>query len=103
VFVGLFAAFVPGNVAGDMTSIGTLFAFVLVCVGVFVMRRTHPNVPRPFKVPLYQVVTVLGVLVCGAMIFGLGAENWIRLAVWMAIGFLIYFLYGKRNSKLNKK
>lgn len=102
-FVGLFAAFVPGSVAGDMTSIGTLFAFVLVCIGVFVMRRTHPNAPRPFKVPFYWVICGLGVVVCGAMIAGLGPENWIRLLIWMAIGFVIYFAYGKRNSRLNKK
>jgi APA family basic amino acid/polyamine antiporter len=102
VFVGLFAAFVPGDIVGDMTSIGTLFAFMLVCAGVWIMRVKRPELPRQFKTPLVPLVPILGMIVCGAMIFGLGWTNWLRLAVWMAIGFAIYFLYSKRNSKLHK-
>ncbi|MDX1909401.1 MAG: amino acid permease [Bacteroidia bacterium] len=103
VFVGLFAAFIPGNVVGDMTSIGTLFAFVLVSLGVIVMRRTHPDAPRPFKTPLVPVVPILGAGFCLLMIYGLGAENWMRLIVWLLIGFGIYFGYSRRHSKLNTK
>ncbi len=102
VFVGFFAALIPGDVVGDMTSIGTLFAFVLVCIGVLVMRVKMPDFPRPFKTPLVPVVPILGVLVCLAMILGLGWENWARLIVWLAIGFAIYFGYSYNNSKLNK-
>lgn len=99
-FVGLFAAFVPGDVVGDMTSIGTLFAFVLVSLGVILMRRSDPHANRPFRTPLVPVVPVLGAMVCGAMIFGLGIENWIRLGVWLAIGFVIYFGYSRKNAKI---
>jgi APA family basic amino acid/polyamine antiporter len=102
VFVGLFAAFVPGDIVGDMTSIGTLFAFILVCAGVIIMRKTDPNAVRGFKTPLVPLVPILGMLVCGAMIFGLGLPNWIRLFVWLLIGFVIYFGYSRKNSKLNK-
>jgi APA family basic amino acid/polyamine antiporter len=101
VFVGLFAAFVPEDIVGDMTSIGTLFAFILVCAGVIIMRKTDPNAVRGFKTPLVPVVPILGIIVCGAMIFGLGAPNWIRLLVWLLIGFVIYFGYSRKNSKLN--
>lgn len=101
IFVGFFAAFVPGDVAGDMTSIGTLFAFILVCIGVIIMRKKEPNMPRDFKTPLVPLVPILGVIVCGAMIYGLGAANWIRLIVWMAIGFVIYFAYSYKHSNLH--
>ena len=101
-FVGVFATFLPGDVVGDMTSIGTLFAFVLVCIGVIVMRKTSPETPRPFKTPLVPLVPILGIIVCLAMIAGLGWENWTRLFVWLAIGFAIYFGYSVKKSKLNK-
>ena len=100
--VGIFAAFVPGDIVGDMTSIGTLFAFILVSIGVIIMRKTNPDTPRPFKTPLVPLIPILGVLVCGFMIFGLGEENWIRLIVWLAIGFVIYFGYSRKHSKINK-
>lgn len=102
VFVGLFAAFVPGDIVGDMTSIGTLFAFILVCAGVIIMRKTDPDVPRPFKTPLVPLVPIAGIIVCLAMIYGLGEANWLRLAAWLAIGFVIYFGYSVKRSKLNK-
>ncbi|MFH0895881.1 MAG: amino acid permease [Bacteroidota bacterium] len=102
VFVGIFASFVPQDIVGDMTSIGTLFAFILVCIGVLVMRKTNPEIPRQFKTPFVPVVPILGVIVCGAMVYGLGWANWSRLLAWMAIGFIIYFAYSIRKSKLNK-
>ncbi|MCX6258897.1 MAG: amino acid permease [Bacteroidia bacterium] len=100
VFVGLFASFVPGDIVGDMTSIGTLFAFILVCAGVWIMRRTNPQLERQFKTPFVPWVPILGIIVCGAMIFGLGWANWLRLGVWMLIGFIFYFSYGIKKSKL---
>ena len=92
----------PGNIVGDMTSIGTLFAFVLVCISVIVPRKTEPDMKREFKTPFVPFVPILGVLVCFAMIYGLGWTNWLHLGVWLLIGLGIYFLYGRKNSKLNK-
>jgi basic amino acid/polyamine antiporter, APA family len=100
IICGIFAAFVPGDVVGEMTSIGTLFAFMLVCAGVWIMRKKHPEVPRGFKTPAVGLVAILGILVCGAMIFGLGWTNWLRLGVWLAIGLIIYFGYSRYHSKL---
>jgi basic amino acid/polyamine antiporter, APA family len=100
VLVGAFAAFVPGDIVGDMTSIGTLFAFILVCVAVIILRKTDPNLPRQFKTPFVPLVPILGIIVCAAMIFGLGWTNWLRLFGWLAIGFVIYFAYSAKKSKL---
>lgn len=100
VVVGAFAAFVPGDIVGDMTSIGTLFAFMLVCTAVIILRKTDPDMPRSFTTPLVPVVPILGILVCGAMIFGLGWTNWLRLIGWLVVGFIIYFTYSKNHSKL---
>lgn len=100
VFTALFAAFIPDDIVGEMTSIGTLFAFMLVCAGVWIMRVRRPDIPRGFTVPALPVVAVLGILVCGAMIYGLGWVNWMRLIVWLAIGFIFYFGYGIKHSKL---
>lgn len=102
VMVGLFAAFVPGSVAGDLTSFGTLFAFVLVCAGVWIMRVKAPNLERPFRTPIAPVVSILGVLICTAMIIALDVETLKVAGYWMAAGLVIYFLYGKRHSKLNQ-
>ena len=99
-FVGCFAAFIPGNVAGDLTSIGTLFAFVLVCLGIWVMRRNDPDRPRPFKTPLVPLVPILGIIVCSAMIYSLDNRTLLSAFVWMIFGLIIYFAYSKRNSKL---
>ena len=98
--VSAFGGFVPEDVVGDMTSIGTLFAFVLVCIAVMVLRRQNRETPRPFKAPGVPVTPILGVLVCGAMIASEGWENWVRLLVWLLIGFVIYFSYGARHSKV---
>ena len=100
VFTGLFAAFLPEDIVGEMTSIGTLFAFILVCAGVWIMRRRRPDLERGFTVPALPVVATLGIIVCGAMIYGLGWTNWMRLIVWLAIGLLLYFSYGRRHSRL---
>lgn len=100
ILVGVFGGFVPGHVVGDMTSIGTLFAFVLVCIAVIILRKRNRDAQRPFKTPFVPVVPILGALVCAFMIFGEGWENWTRLIVWLAIGFAIYFGYGARHSKL---
>ncbi len=102
IIVGIFAAFVPGDIVGDMTSIGTLFAFMLVCAAVIVLRKTDPDLPRQFKTPLVPIVPILGIVVCGLMILGLGWPNWLRLIVWLLIGFIIYFSYGKKHSLVQK-
>ena len=99
IFVSLFAAFVPARVVGEMTSIGTLFAFVLVCIGVLVMRKSDPNHPRPFKTPLVPLVPILGVLTCFSMMAALPLDTWIRLMLWMAAGMVIYFVYGNKRAK----
>ena len=100
VFVSLFAAFVPARVVGEMTSIGTLFAFILVCIGVVVLRKAQPDLPRAFKTPLVPLIPILGVATCLFMMLFLPADTWIRLIVWMLIGFDIYILYGTRHSVL---
>jgi APA family basic amino acid/polyamine antiporter len=102
VFTSLFAAFIPDTVVGEMTSIGTLFAFILVCIGVWMMRVKRPELQRGFTVPALPVVASLGVIVCGAMIYGLGWTNWARLVGWLVIGFVFYFGYGVKHSKLSK-
>jgi basic amino acid/polyamine antiporter, APA family len=99
-FVSLFAAFVPARVVGEMTSIGTLFAFILVCVGVWVMRNKMPDLPRAFKTPLVPLVPILGIAVCLFMMVFLPMDTWIRLIVWMLIGMDIYLVYGAKNSHL---
>jgi basic amino acid/polyamine antiporter, APA family len=99
-FVGAFAAFVPGSVAGDLTSFGTLLAFVLVCVGILVMRRNNPDMERPFRTPFVPLVPALGILICGAMIVAIDHFTLIVAAGWMVLGLAIYFMYSQKNSKL---
>jgi APA family basic amino acid/polyamine antiporter len=103
IFVGAFASFVPGSIAGDLTSFGTLFAFVLVCIGILLMRKTNPELARPFKTPLVPLVPVLGILVCTAMIIALDAFTLKAAVVWMLVGLVVYFAYSRRNSNLNNK
>jgi APA family basic amino acid/polyamine antiporter len=101
--VSLFAAFVPATVVGEMTSIGTLLAFVLVCAGIIVLRKTQPDLPRAFKTPLVPLIPILGIVCCLFMMFSLPGDTWLRLIIWLAIGVVIYFKYGAKHSKLNKK
>ena len=100
-FTGIFAAFIPEDIVGEMTSIGTLFAFILVCAGVWIMRVSRPDLERGFRVPAVPIVSTLGIIVCGAMIYGLGWTNWMRLLVWLVIGLVFYFSYGKHHSHIN--
>jgi APA family basic amino acid/polyamine antiporter len=100
IFVCLFSGFAPIAVVGQMTSIGTLFAFVIVCAGIVIMRKTQPNLPRPFKTPFVPVVPILGVLVNLALMSGLGVSNWLRLLIWLAIGLCVFFGYSRRHSCL---
>jgi APA family basic amino acid/polyamine antiporter len=101
VFVGLFAGFIPGSLAGDLTSIGTLFAFSLVCIGVWLLRRADPTRVRPFRTPFVPLVPILGVCVCGAMIVSLDTQTQLTAFGWMLIGLLVYFGYSRAHSKLN--
>jgi len=101
VFTGIFAAFIPEDVVGEMTSIGTLFAFILVCAGIWIMRVRNPELERGFRVPAAPLVATLGIITCGAMIYGLGWTNWMRLLVWLVIGLIFYFSYGKHHSRIN--
>jgi APA family basic amino acid/polyamine antiporter len=101
-FVGAFAAFVPGHVAGDLTSFGTLFAFVLVSIGVWILRIKAPNIERPFRTPVAPVVSILGAAICLAMIVGLDSQTLKVAFGWMALGLVVYFVYSKKNSKLRQ-
>lgn len=102
VFVSLFAGFVPVSDLGHMVSIGTLFAFVLVCIGVMILRKTLPNAIRPFRTPFVPLVPIIGIVVCLYLMYSLPSESWIRLMVWMVLGVVIYFSYGKRHSKIRE-
>jgi len=99
-FISVFAGFVPIKQLGHMVSIGTLFAFCLVCIGVLLMRKKMPDVPRKFKVPLVPFVPIAGVLVCSYLMVSLEIASWIRLGIWLLLGLLIYFLYGRKNVRL---
>jgi basic amino acid/polyamine antiporter, APA family len=99
-FVSAFAAFVPARVVGEMTSIGTLFAFILVCAGIWVMRKKMPEVKRAFKTPMVPLVPILGIVTCLFMMVFLPMDTWIRLIVWMLIGMDIYLVYGAKHSHL---
>ncbi len=103
VFVSLFAGFVPVADLGHMVSIGTLFAFTLVCVGILVLRKTDPHIERPFRTPLVPFVPIAGIIVCLIMMVSLPGESWERLAIWLGLGLIIYFVYSKKHSKLNNK
>jgi len=101
-FVSIFAGFVPIKSLGHMVSIGTLFAFSLVCLGVLIMRKTKPDVRRKFKVPLVPYIPIAGILVCVYLMTSLGKESWERLFIWLFLGIIIYFFYSRKHSKLNK-
>ena len=98
--VAVSAALTPINVVAELCSIGTLFAFMIVSAGVLVLRRTRAEVKRPFKVPLYPVIPLLGIVLCGYLMFSLPLVTWLRFAVWLVVGLTIYAAYGFRHSKM---
>jgi APA family basic amino acid/polyamine antiporter len=98
VFVSLGAAFIPIDRLGNLTSIGTLFAFVVVCIGILIMRKKQPDLPRPFRTPWVPLVPILGVVVNLALMAGLGAITWAAFLIWMAVGLVIYFSYSRKRS-----
>jgi APA family basic amino acid/polyamine antiporter len=100
VVVALIAGLVPLSALAELVNIGTLFAFIVVSIGVVILRRTHPDLQRSFRVPASPVVPILAVLACGYLMLNLPVETWLRFLVWMLIGFVIYFLYGRRNSRV---
>ncbi len=100
--VALISGFTPIGIIAELTNIGTLFAFVVVAIGVFALRYTRPDLPRPFRCPAVPIVAPLAVLSCGYLMINLPVETWIRFGVWSVIGFIVYFVYSYRNSVLNK-
>ena len=99
-FVSLFAAFVPISKLGQLTSIGTLFAFVVVCIGVIIMRKTQPDLARPFKTPMVPLIPILGVCFNFLLMYSLDVITWTAFLVWMAAGLVIYFVYSRSRSHL---
>ncbi len=102
IFVSILAGFLPLRVLADLVNIGTLFAFVVVCAAVIIMRKTHPEAERPFRAPLVPLVPILGIITCTVLMFSLPEENWLRLFGWLAIGLVIYFTYGRHHSIMNR-
>jgi basic amino acid/polyamine antiporter, APA family len=102
ILIATLAAFVPLTEIVKLVNIGTLFAFVLVNIGVIILRRTRPELKRGFRVPFVPVFPIIGVLLCGYLMFDLERDTWIRFVVWLAIGFVIYFAYGRRHSLLRQ-
>jgi APA family basic amino acid/polyamine antiporter len=103
IFVATMTGLLPINFLLELTNIGTLFAFVIVCGAVLIMRKTHPDQPRPFRCPLVPIVPILGIVCCLLLMFSLPGTNWLRLFVWLIIGLCIYYFYGRHNSVLGKE
>ncbi|HZW38627.1 MAG TPA: amino acid permease [Ignavibacteriaceae bacterium] len=102
IFVSILAGLLPLRILAELVNIGTLFAFVVVCSAVLIMRRTNPNAERPFRAPLFPFVPIAGILTCLLLMFSLPEENWLRLFIWLLLGMFIYFFYGMKHSKLSK-
>jgi APA family basic amino acid/polyamine antiporter len=102
IFVALLAGFLPLRILAELVNIGTLFAFVVVCAAVLIMRKTHPEAERPFRAPLVPFVPIAGIATCLLLMLSLPGENWLRLIVWLGIGMVIYFFYGRKHSIMNK-
>jgi APA family basic amino acid/polyamine antiporter len=100
IVVAILGAFLPLRILAELTNIGTLLAFVMVCISVLIMRYTNPKAERPFRAPFGIAVPILGVMFCLLLMFSLPAQNWLRLFVWLLIGFVIYFAYGRFHSVL---
>jgi APA family basic amino acid/polyamine antiporter len=107
IYVGIIVAFIsatfPIQILGELVNIGTLLAFALVCIGVWILRRKRPELDRPFRTPLVPLVPILGVLSCMGLMATLPADTWLRLAVWLLIGLVIYFTYGRKHSHLQRE
>ncbi|HKA55331.1 MAG TPA: amino acid permease, partial [Candidatus Binatia bacterium] len=103
VVVAAVATFVPLTDLAELVNIGTLFAFVVVCAAVLIMRRTHPEAERPFRCPLVPLVPILGIAFCLLLMFSLPAENWLRLIIWLLLGFIVYFGYGRHHSIMARR
>src|SRR5216117_1732398 len=101
-FVALMGSFLPLRILAELVNIGTLLAFIIVCAAVLIMRRTNPELHRPFKAPLFPFVPIFGILICLLLMLSLPSENWYRLIIWLIIGFCIYFTYGRKHSALRQ-
>ena len=101
--VGVFAAVAPIEEVIELTNIGTLFAFIIVAVGILVLRRIEPDRPRPFRTPFVPVVPILAIVSCLWLMMGLPLITWIRFGIWLAVGLALYFMYGKKNSVLQQE
>jgi APA family basic amino acid/polyamine antiporter len=102
IFVAFFAALIPISILGELVSIGTLLAFVIVCAGVWALRRKNPDQPRPFRTPWVPFTPIAGIVVSLLMMFGLPLDTWLRLIIWLIIGFAVYFLYGRHHSRVQR-
>ncbi len=100
IFVAIFASLIPIGILGELVSIGTLLAFVIVCAGVWMMRRRRPNLERPFKTPWVPFVPLMGIIVSGTMMVALPGDTWLRLVIWLVIGMAVYFFYGQKHSRV---
>jgi APA family basic amino acid/polyamine antiporter len=100
IFVAIFASLIPIGILGELVSIGTLLAFVIVCAGVWILRVRRPELARPFKTPWVPFVPIMGILVAGLMMVSLPLDTWLRLIIWLAIGMVIYFGYGRYHSRV---
>jgi basic amino acid/polyamine antiporter, APA family len=100
--VAVFASILPLDKLGEMTSIGTLLAFIIVCAGVMVLRKRSPELPRPFRAPFMPATPILGIAISLAMMLGLPLETWVRLVIWLVVGLLIYFTYSVKHSKVQQ-